>query len=446
MNVVLRQYRLFLFCLTILFGSVFESFADCLYTNSSSCLLIGISVQKNFDQFLKNLNQYYELLSGKNQIYFLITCSGNNFFQGSVQEQLKKYSDLDFSFDSTNLWVNAFNKEIDNHQDFDFLLIADEDVVPQVKGYDDIIVQAMKKSFAGTDGVLCISDDSIDNLSNKYTVMGKKYYQRFGYVYHPHYTSSFARNELFDVAQIMGKLHEIQEVLFKKVDDNQCDDAFIAADNVTYRYRKAVNFNIHSVTKQIVKLSILIPTLEKRQALFTRIYTILKEQIIANGLENCIEIIYRRDNGEMPVGTKRNKLLEQSRGEYVCFIDDDDMVSADYIKLLYDNLVTYPDCLSLKGIITNNGKNPRIFIHSLSYKKLFESNGVYYRPPNHLNPIRRDIAIRFTFPSRYVGEDSDWCLQVSKSGLLKNEVEIKTPYYFYLYSRTNSVQVKKRSR
>jgi cellulose synthase/poly-beta-1,6-N-acetylglucosamine synthase-like glycosyltransferase len=138
------------------------------------------------------------------------------------------------------------------------------------------------------------------------------------------------------------------------------------------------------------------------------------------------------DDGEMPVGIKRNKLLERSRGEYVCFIDDDDMVSADYIKLLYDNLLSYPDCLSLTGIIIFNGRNPRIFIHSINYKTLFESNNIYYRPPNHLSPMRRDIAIRFEFPSCYVGEDRDWCLQISNSGLLKNEVEIITPYYFYL--------------
>lgn len=413
--------------------------------NVDSCrLLVNISVQKNFDLFFKTLDQYYALLSGKNHVHFLITCSNNNCVQSSVQTQLKKYRDLDFSFDCSNSWVSVFNREINKYQGFDFLLIVDENTAPQIKGYDDIIVQTMKKSFADTDGVLCISDDSIDNLLNKYAVMGKKYYQRFGYVYHPHYTSVFAQNELFDVAQALGKLQDIHKKLFKKNDiDQSCnkrDEAATATDRLTYQYRKSVNFNINPVTQQIIKLSILIPTLAKREKSLLRLCAVLEGQILYNGLNDRIEIVIMCDNGEMPVGTKRNKLLEKSRGEYVCFIDDDDMVSADYIKLLYDNLASYPDCLSLKGIITTNGKNPRLFVHSLCYKKLFESNGVYYRPPNHLNPIRRDIAIRFTFPSRYVGEDSDWCLQISNSGLLQHEVEITTPYYFYLYCSTNSVQ------
>ena len=85
------------------------------------------------------------------------------------------------------------------------------------------------------------------------------------------------------------------------------------------------------------------------------------------------------------------------------------------------------------GIITIYGKNPRTFIHSIKYDSWFEKDNVYYRCPNHLNPIRRDIAIRCKFPEKNFQEDLDWSLQIAQSGLLKYEEEITKPYYFYLF-------------
>ena len=64
----------------------------------------------------------------------------------------------------------------------------------------------------------------------------------------------------------------------------------------------------------------------------------------------------------------------------------------------------------------------------------FEQDGVYYRPPNHLNPMKREIAIQFKFPEQYHGEDLCWAMALAQSGLLKTEETITEPYYFYLCS------------
>lgn len=191
--------------------------------------------------------------------------------------------------------------------------------------------------------------------------------------------------------------------------------------------------------------SILIPTITERAAVFERIYTKLKHQIAQQHLEQQIEIIYFRDHkGAHNVGYKRNLLLAQSRGKYTCFVDDDDDVHDDYIKMIYEKLQSDPDCVSLTGIISFKGvahKKPRKFIHSIRYKSYFTSPElVYYRPPNHLNPIRRSIAIQFKFPEQNTLEDTDWAMQICRADVLKTEAEIKTPYYFYLFDINNSVQ------
>lgn len=189
--------------------------------------------------------------------------------------------------------------------------------------------------------------------------------------------------------------------------------------------------------------SILICTIEERQESFSRIYNKLQHQIVNNHLEDQIEILFFRDNREHSIGFKRNTLLKQSTGEYVCFVDDDDDVHENYIAMIYEKLLQKPDCVNLLGVMTTNGKNPQPFAHSIQYNdryyhndKFCSENGIHIRPPNHLNPIKRSVAIQFPFQEANFGEDRKWMIAVAVSGLLKTEAIIDVPYYFYLYDST----------
>ena len=133
-------------------------------------------------------------------------------------------------------------------------------------------------------------------------------------------------------------------------------------------------------------------------------------------------------------------MLDKSLGEYVCFIDDDDLVHENYIQMIYEKLLQNPDCVSLTGIITINNKTSRKFIHSVEYTSLFDQDGIACRPPNHLNPIKRSIAIQFKFPLENVGEDTAWAMQICKAKLIKTEIKITEPYYFYRFNYADSVQ------
>ncbi len=178
-----------------------------------------------------------------------------------------------------------------------------------------------------------------------------------------------------------------------------------------------------------MKLSILIPTLKERKASFNFIYDKLKR--LSEGLP--VEILTYSDNREKLVGYKRNDLLGKAKGEYVCFVDDDDDVSDNYISKILKAAEQNPDCIGLIGIITFSGKNPKRFVHSFVHDSYFEKNGVYFRPPNHLNPIKTDIAKKFKFPEKNFGEDTDWAMQICNAGVITSEVEIEEPIYFYKF-------------
>ena len=144
-----------------------------------------------------------------------------------------------------------------------------------------------------------------------------------------------------------------------------------------------------------------------------------------------VEILVEVDDGKLLIGEKRNFLLKRAKGDYVCFVDDDDDVSDDYVSKILKAIEKNPDCCGLEGQVTTNGRRRKKFIHSLKYKMWFEKNGVYYRNPNHLNAIKREIALKVGFTEKSHGEDRDF----SKAVLpyLKTEEYIEGPIYFYKY-------------
>jgi len=184
--------------------------------------------------------------------------------------------------------------------------------------------------------------------------------------------------------------------------------------------------------------SILICTLKERENKFMNLTANLMEQIKYHKLENKIEIIYLSDSffdkNKLSIGQKRNRLLETANGKYISFIDDDDTVSSDYVISIYNKLLKKPDCIGIQGIITFDNLHPKKFIHSIKYKIYSEDKNAYYRCPNHLNPIKKDIAMQIRFTNKSYGEDTDFAMKLAGMGLLKKEEYINYPIYFYKYS------------
>ena len=177
------------------------------------------------------------------------------------------------------------------------------------------------------------------------------------------------------------------------------------------------------------KLSNLICTLENRKPLFSQLMIMLKAQQTKK-----VEILYDCDKGELSIGEKRNKLLNRATGDYVAFIDDDDWVDSEYMFKIIEALKSDPDCVQLIGMMNTDGYNQTRFEHSILHPKYYDHGGVYYRYPNHLNPIRRDIAQRFKFPEVDFGEDTEWATQIRDSALLQREEPIDKVIYHYRYS------------
>lgn len=138
-------------------------------------------------------------------------------------------------------------------------------------------------------------------------------------------------------------------------------------------------------------------------------------------------------DGEMGynIGKKRNLLLGRAKGEYIVFVDDDDVVSDNYVEKILQATETGPDCIGISGVIKINGGDERQWHISKDYGCWHENLGVYYRTPNHISPVRRELAFEVGFKERSHGEDLDYSIRLLP--MLKTEVKVPGNIYLYDY-------------
>jgi glycosyltransferase involved in cell wall biosynthesis len=181
------------------------------------------------------------------------------------------------------------------------------------------------------------------------------------------------------------------------------------------------------------KLSILICSLESRKDYLERLLSCL-EKIKTDD----IEVIINVDKCEKSVGQKRNELIARANGEYIAFIDDDDLVPEYYVEEILKAIKESPDCVGFKLAYSEDGVEKGTAIHSIGVTEWATTTGdngetIYMRTINHLNPVKREIASETVFEDISHGEDHAWSKLLAVK--LKSSVFIDKIMYNYLYRR-----------
>ena len=404
-------------------------------------LLIKFPTRGRPARFLETLRLYSSMMSGKHSVIFLVIIDSDDETMQApdVRKAMNSIPNVVVSVGEHTSKIGAINDDtVSKFMDWDVLLLASDDMIPQVNGYDDIICSKMEECFHGTDGVLWFNDGYTSNRLDTLCILGKVYYERFGYIYHPEYSSLWCDNEFMDVFKLNGRYKYFPECIIKhqhwandqsvKKDERyQISEGYYDQDKEVYERHKALGFG--------VKIwSILICTVPNRACFFDPLLAKLKKQVLDAGAEGLVEVLYEVDSGAMMIGDKRNILLDRASGEYISYVDDDDYVSDDYVKLLFAAMMERPDCVGIVGEVFMGNLQYKPFIHSIAYSAQGEAKEFFFRPPNHLNPIRRTIAMKHRFPSLDRSEDTEYSLSIVESGDLKTQIMVDTPVYFYIPS------------
>ncbi len=179
-------------------------------------LLVKFPTKGRKNKFL-NVLKKYNYLAETNDVYFLISMDTDDKEMNCdlVRDVLDTYSNLKYFYGNSISKIHAVNRDMDLADDWDILLLASDDMIPQKWGYDKIIIEAMKEYYPDTDGVLFFNDGFKDNKLNTLSILGRKYYDRFKYIYYPEYKSVWADNEFMDVANILKKQTYFEDVIIK---------------------------------------------------------------------------------------------------------------------------------------------------------------------------------------------------------------------------------------
>jgi len=160
---------------------------------------------------------------------------------------------------------------------------------------------------------------------------------------------------------------------------------------------------------------------------------LLSEKIEAQIGDLPVEHLMFVDNKKRTVGEKRDALLVAARGKYVAFVDDDDVVSDDYVSEIVKAAESNPDVITFLQGCSVDGQQGDIEFRLGNPNEPFIPGGTAKRNAWHVCAWRRKLAILSHFPASNYGEDWAFAEKLCKLPNLR-EVHINKVLHFYRHS------------
>ena len=162
-----------------------------------------------------------------------------------------------------------------------------------------------------------------------------------------------------------------------------------------------------------IKLTVLIPAIPSRWEKFQKIFTKLDKQATKD-----VEILGLIDNKKRSIGAKRDALKTLVNGEYMCYVDDDDDVSDDFIKEILKGIKGNPDVIAFQQRAIIGDMEGVIDFDLSNDNEQFTPNKVTKRKPFTCCAWKSSIGKVVKFPDLMYGEDAGWLefmWQISKT-------------------------------
>ena len=180
-------------------------------------LLIKFPTRNRKSKFFTVLEQYQTLCEDIENTFFLITLDNDDEEMNSpeVVNIFSTFKNIKYVYGDSTSKIHAINRDLETENEWDIVLLASDDMTPKVKGYDNIIRNKMKEHYPDTDGILWFNDGHQGTTLNTLSILGKKYYERFNYIYYPEYKSMWSDNEFMSVGNILEKQTYFDEVIIE---------------------------------------------------------------------------------------------------------------------------------------------------------------------------------------------------------------------------------------
>lgn len=162
--------------------------------------------------FFESLDSLNNNIRDRNNYHISLTLDTDDEILNTpgVIEVIKQYPNTSIEWGLSTSKIDAINRSMPDY-DWDIIIAWSNDMFATFYGFDDImremILQACGNS--GMDALIHFPEPDSREFLNVLYIATKKYYDRFGYIYHPSYKSLFSDNETMDIARMLGKYHFI---------------------------------------------------------------------------------------------------------------------------------------------------------------------------------------------------------------------------------------------
>jgi hypothetical protein len=402
-------------------------------------ILLKFPTRSRPQQAMRVIQQYSNMAINPKSIGVAMSCDSDDdsmtrtLVKDEFDRILGQFGWHQIYYGNSKTKIEACNADMEKIEyPWDIVVLVSDDMVPIVRGYDDVIRSHMIASFPNTDGILWFNDGHQEDKLNTLSVMGQTMYQSFGYIYHPSYKSFYCDTEFTDLCKttLKSKCVYIPTCIVRHEHPGNGYGGF---DSLYQKNQLAWTHDMDNYINRkqyTVDWTIMIPTIPGRERKLQSLIQSIHElrQRICPALRIAVAVGF--DNREVSIGTKRQNMLQAAEGRYTSFVDDDDTVTAHYFEDAAACIAGNFDCMRLRGQISQ-----WTFTHSLVNKLTdpMANETTFLRPPNHLNVMKADIAKTIRFRDATNGEDLDWTIKLARTGFLRTEYRSDESRIHYIY-------------
>lgn len=224
---------------------------------TTKVICVKFPTRQRKDQFFRVLDLYRALACDPDNIRFVITCDNDDETMNNDQVRSRIAAmGAGVFYGNHKTKIEACNADVPL-DGWDILVLASDDMIPRVRGWDNIIREKMEEHFfPDLDGVLNYWDGHQGDRINTLPVMGRKWYRRFNYIYNPIYRTMYCDTELTDVSRLLNREAYIDQVIIEHkhpfggevpMDDLYRRNSDSSFDQKVYMARRANNFYLNTV-------------------------------------------------------------------------------------------------------------------------------------------------------------------------------------------------------
>lgn len=136
-----------------------------------------------------------------------------------ITEYVQKYpNQIVVKFGTSKNKIDAINRDVNEIKEkfnFDILVNFSDDMEFIQHSFDNVIRNKFFVHFSDLDGNVHFNDGFTNDTLSTMSIIGRKYYDRFNYIYHPSYISLWCDNEYTQLAKKNNKLLYFEDRIFR---------------------------------------------------------------------------------------------------------------------------------------------------------------------------------------------------------------------------------------